>query len=136
DDRDEIGSFKEQHLQVGTGSTDFIGGIELTLEGRGPGEMWIGGLRGRVNGSNGRGFQYGNVIFYDVGYVHPVGREGAAVLEFNGRIADKDRMEDGSDDPSSGGHLGYLSLSYRHGLKGNMGIIATVQVPVWKQLNG
>ena len=58
------------------------------------------------------------------------------MLEFNGRIADKDRTQDGSDDPSSGGHLGYLSLSYRHGLKGNMGIIATVQVPVWKQLNG
>jgi hypothetical protein len=135
-DRDELGGLKEQHLQVGTGSTDFIGGVQFSLEGKRPGQMWIGSLRGRANGSNSRHFQYGNVIFYDVGYVQPVGREGAAVLEFNGRIAEKDRNEDGSRDPNSGGHLGYLSLSYRHEIKGGFGLIGTVQVPVWKQLNG
>ena len=100
------------------------------------GELFMTGLRGRLNGSNGRGFHYGDVIFYDVGYVRPVSRETAAVLEFNGRIADKDRTEDGGRDPNSGGHIGYVSVSVRHGLKGGFGLIATYQIPVWRQLDG
>jgi hypothetical protein len=134
--RDSIGDLKEQHLQVGSGSTDVIAGIQLTREGVHPGSLWLANLRGRVNGTNGRGFHYGDVIFYDVGYVHPVGINGAAVVEFNGRIADKDKNEDGSIDGNSGGHLGYVSLSFRQGFKQGLGVIASMQVPVWKQLNG
>lgn len=136
DARNASGDFKEQHLQIGSGSTDVMAGVQLTMEGRKPGQLWLANVRGRVNGSNGRGFHYGDVIFYDLGFVQPVGRAGAAVLEFNGRIADKDRNEDGTIDQNSGGHLGYISLSYRQGFKQGLGIIATIQVPVWKQLNG
>jgi len=134
-DKDSDGALREQHLQVGTGSTDVILGAEFSMEGS-QGSMWIAGIRGRINGSNNRHYSFGNVLFYDLGYVKPVGHGGAVVLDFNGRIADKDRTEDGSKDTNSGGHLGYLSFSYRQGLKHDVGVIATYQVPVWKQLNG
>jgi hypothetical protein len=135
-DRDAAGVLKEQHLQVGTGSTDVSAGVALTWEGKAPGELWFAGLRGRVNSSNSRHYRFGNVLFYDLGYMHPVGSKGAVVVEFNGRFAEKDTMEDGSRDDDSGGHLGYISLSYRHGLAHDFGLIVTYQQPIIKNLNG
>ena len=132
----EEGVRREEHLQLGTGSTDVTLGIDVTGEAKTPGDLWFGGLRERVNGKNGRGYHYGDVTLYSAGYAHALPQNTQVVLEFNGRIAGKDRTEDGSRDENSGGHLGYAAASVRKSLGGGLGAIATIQQPVLKHLHG
>src|SRR5579884_3392392 len=134
--RDAAGNLKDQHLQPGTGSADVSAGVNFTWEGKRPGSLWFTGLGIRRNGSNSRGYHFGNVLFYNFGYARPVDRSSALVLEFDGRIAGKDRQEDGTLDSNSGGHLGYLALSYRRNLVYGIGLIASYQFPVLSHLNG
>ncbi len=133
---DGSGALRDQHIQLGTGSVDFVAGATVTMEGSKPGDIWFAGLKGRRNGSNDRGYHYGDVYFYNLGLLRPVGHGAAAVIEFNGRIADKDTMEDGTKDPNTGGLVGYLSLTYRKNLGSSMGLIATLQEPVLTKLYG
>lgn len=134
--KDETGARKEEHLQLGSGSTDVIVGVAFTGEVGSKGDLWFGGLRQRVNGTNSEHFHYGNVTLYSAGYSHALSEQAQAILELNGRIADKDKLADGSHDDNSGGHLGYLSASYRQTLGPQLGLIATYQQPVLKQLHG
>lgn len=134
--RDPNGTLRDQHVQLGTGSWDVGAGVNITGEGRKVGQLWFAGLRTRMNGTNNRGYHYGDVLFYDAGFVQPLAGRSALVAEFNGRVAGKDRREDGTLDGNTGGHLGYVSLSYRVGLAGQLGLIATWQQPVLRQLNG
>ena len=134
--RDSTGALRDQHLQPGTGSTDLVFGTAFTGELNTHGELWFAGLRGRINGSNGHGYHYGSVVFYNVGYSHALSSKDSVVLELNGRVADIDVREDGTHDPDSGGHVGYLSVSYRRSLGSDFGVIATYQHPVMKNLNG
>ena len=68
--------------------------------------------------------------------MRPLGNDGAGVVEFNGRIADKDTLEDGTKDANTGGLVGYLSLTYCKSLGSNIGLIATLQEPVLTKLYG
>ncbi len=132
--KDGLGVLRDEHEQLGTGSTDVSLGVSLTAEGP-QHSLLFGGLSGRRNGSNSRHFHYGDAWFYDLGMSHPLDPGSAIVLEVNGRITGKD-SDAGVLDDESGGHLMYLSLSYRRGLTKEMGIIATVQQPVISNLNG
>lgn len=132
----DTGALKEQHLQLGSGSIDVSPGVSVTWEGKHPGEIGYAGLRYRLNGTNNRAFRYGNTFFYNLGWMRPVNARTAFALEFNGRIANKDHQSNGTVDENSGGHLGYLSFSWRQDLGKDFGLIATYQQPVWKQLNG
>lgn len=132
--RGSDGNLLEEHSQIGTGSTDYTLGVRATSEvGRG---LAFAGLRYRANGENGRGFRYGNVTFYNVGYSMTLDEQSSLILEFTGRIADRDRVGDGTKDPESGGHLGFLSLSARRSLGGGLGLIASYQTPLVRKLNG
>jgi len=133
--RDSNGVLKEQHVQLGTGSTDFGIGITATRD-LGMSRMGFLGLHQRFNGSNSRGYRYGNTFFYNVGYSAPLNDLASYVVEWNGRISNKDRTETGEMDPESGGHLGYLSLSLRYRLGTDYGLILGYQLPVFEHLNG
>lgn len=133
--RDSGGTLKEQHLQVGTGSTDFQIGVNLTTE-AGVGGLVFGGLGARVNGHNSRDYHYGNALFYNIGYSRSIAPQTLGVIEFNGRVVGKDRVEDGSLDGESGGSLAYLSFSVRRSLGQGFGLIVGVQKPIWSHLNG
>lgn len=146
---DASGSRLEEHSQLGTGSTDFSLGLIATMEDPGHG-LWFAGLRGRWNGTNSTGYHYGDTLFYNVGYSRTLTKSSALVLEFNGRIAGKDRVGESHEeeeeespahggsgfDENSGGHFGYLSLSYRQDLGKEYGLVATYQLPVVRNLNG
>ncbi|MBS1703997.1 MAG: transporter [Armatimonadetes bacterium] len=129
------GDRMDEHTQLGTGSTDLSFGLLATMEG-GESNLWFAGLTSRWNGRNGTGYHYGNTVFYNVGMSHTLSADSSVVLEFNGRMAARDRMEDGTLDGDSGGHFGYLSVSYRRALGQNTGLIASYQIPVVRQLNG
>lgn len=132
--KDSAGDRMEEHSQLGTGSTDFVLGIQAASGCKSG--LTFGGLRYRMNGSNDTHYRYGNVVFYNVGYSHKLDANSSVVLEWNGRIAKKDRMDDGSMDDNSGGHFGYLSLSYRKSITPDLGLIGSVQLPVIRNLNG
>lgn len=134
-EREENGDLKEQHLQLGTGSTDVTGGVSFTWQGPHHLGLWYGGLSGRVNGSNSRGFRYGSAIFYSLGYSHPLS-SGAVGLELNGKVVAKDRREDGSDDENSGGHVLFAALNVRWPVTKEIGLILSYQHPVLRSLNG
>lgn len=129
------GDRMDEHTQLGTGSTDLSFGLLATMEG-GESNLWFAGLTSRWNGRNGTGYHYGNTVFYNVGMSHTLSADSSVVFEFNGRMAAHDRMEDGTLDGDSGGHFGYLSVSYRRALGQTTGLIASYQIPVVRQLNG
>jgi hypothetical protein len=133
--RNEGGDLKEEHLQLGSGSTDFVIGVSITRD-LGSGRLGFVDLRHRFNGENSRHFRYGDATFYSVGYSAPLAGATSYVIELNGRISKKDRNEDGSLDPESGGHLAYLSLSLRQNLGQNYGLVMGYQLPIISQLNG
>jgi hypothetical protein len=134
--RESGGGFREQHLQTGTGSTDVTGGVSVTWEGAEHKGLWFADLQGRVNGSNSRGFHYGNAAFYGLGYSHTLDTSSALVLELNGKLVEKDRVEDGSKDPNSGGHVLFGSASYRRAIGQGFGLILSYQQPLFQRLNG
>lgn len=133
--KDGDGERLEEHSQIGTGSTDFSIGVLATSELK-SGNLVFGGLRARFNGENGEGYRYGNVLFYNLGYSHKLSEKGSIVFELNGRIASKDKPEGGGSDENSGGHFGYLSLSYRQSYGKDLGFVGTYQIPVIRSLNG
>lgn len=133
--KDSSGNVLEAHSQVGTGSTDITIGVVATGDLKN-GDLLFAGLSSRINGSNREGYRYGNVLFYNLGYSHKLSSNSSMVFEFNGRFANKDRTEDGSKDENSGGHFGYLSISYRQSLSKEYGLIGTYQLPVIRSLNG
>lgn len=133
--KDAMGDPLEAHSQIGTGSTDLAIGLVATTELK-RGDLLYGGLSTRINGSNQAGYRYGNVVFYNLGYSHPLSSSSSMVIEFNGRLAQRDLMDTGERDENSGGHLGYLSASYRQSFSGDYGFVGTFQVPVIRSLNG
>ena len=133
--KDAVGDRLEEHSQLGTGSTDFSLGLVATMEDPGKG-LWFAGLRGRWNGKNKEDYRYGNALFYNIGYSKTLDPGAAVIFELNGRFAGKDRTESGEKDENSGGHFGYLSLSYRRDIGKELGFVAAYQIPVFRRLNG
>ena len=125
----------DEHTQLGTGSTDLSVGFLATTEDHQK-NLWFAGLRGRWNGRNGTGYHYGNAAFYNVGVSKDLNSASSLVLELNGRLAAHDRTDTGDLDPDSGGHFGYLSVSYRREMGPQTGLIASYQIPVIHRLNG
>jgi len=132
--KDSTGTLLDAHSQIGTGSTDFAVGL-LATQHLGS-DLAFGSLRYRINGANSSGYRYGQVGFYSFGVSHDLNPVSSLVLEINGRVAAKDRTDQGTNDDDSGGHFAYLSASYRRNLAADTGLIASVQVPVIRHLNG
>ncbi len=134
--RDANGDLKEQHLQVGTGSTDVSGGASFTWEGSRHKGLWYSGFTVRVNGSNNRHFHYGNAFFYGFGYSHPIRRDAALAFELNGKVVAKDTQEDDSKDDNSGGHVLFGAINLRWPMANDIGLIVSYQHPLYQNLNG
>ena len=134
--RDASGNLLEEHLQPGTGSTDIAFGVAFTKESHGFGSgLWYGGLQARINGRNSRGMQYGNALFYNFGYSHPIGKKAHASLELVGRFAQKDHASGVADD-NSGGHLLYLGAGLQAPLGEQFSVGIGWQLPILERLNG
>ena len=136
DSRRDGGQLLEQHLQPGSGSTDVTAGVSVTGEIGHRGQLWFASLRGRANGSNSRDYHYGDAFFYRAGYAHPVGPKTSVVVELDGRLSEKDTMDDGDKDGQSGGHALFGAVSVRHSLSRDYGVIAGYQALIANGLNG
>ena len=126
----------DEHLQPGTGSTDWFGGFSgvYLLDSR---SSFFGSTQYRKTGTNSVGYKYGNIAMANAGYEHKLGKRFDGAFELNFRDAGRD-VTDGSGalDPNTGGSLLYISPKLIVDLsKGLVGRLA-VQVPVVDGLNG
>lgn len=125
----------DEHLQPGTGSTDVFAGLSgfYLVDHR---SSVFGSVQLRRMGSNDFGYRYGDVTMATAGYERKITTKLDGVLTFDFRDAGRDLIEEGENDPNTGGKLLYLSpkLGFDFG-RGLVGRLA-VQVPVVEDLNG
>jgi hypothetical protein len=126
----------DEHLQPGTGSTDWFGGLSglYLLDSR---SSLFGSVQYRRAGANDFDYRYGSSTLANFGYERKLGRIWDAAVELNFRAAGRDEIDaEGILDPNTGGRLLYLSPRVIVDLwKGLVGRLA-VQVPVYRDLNG
>jgi hypothetical protein len=126
----------DEHLQPGTGSTDWFGGFSgvYLFNSR---SSFFGSTQYRRTGTNSFGYKYGNIAMANAGYEHKLGKRFDGALELNFRDAGRDVMDgSGALDPNTGGSLLYVSPRLIVDLgKGLVGRLA-VQFPVVDGLNG
>jgi hypothetical protein len=126
----------DEHLQPGTGSTDWFGGLSgvYLLDHT---SSLFGSVQLRRAGTNDFDYRYGNTTLANFGYERKLGRIWDAAVELNFRAAGRDEIDaDGFLDPNTGGRLLYVSPRVIVDLgKGLVGHLA-VQVPVYRDLNG
>lgn len=126
----------DEHLQPGTGSTDWFGGLSgvYLVDSN---SSFFGSTQYRKTGTNSAGYKYGNIAMANAGYEHKLGKRCDGALELNFRDAGRDVLDgSGALDPNTGGSLLYLSPKLIVDLsKGLVGRLA-VQIPVVDGLNG
>ena len=126
----------DEHLQPGTGSTDWFGGLSSVylLDAR---SSLFGSVQYRGTGTNDFGYHYGDSKLANFGYERKLGQIWDAAVELNYRDSKQDRVDAaGTLDPNTGGRLLYLTPRVIVDLgKGLVGRLA-IQVPVYKDLNG
>ncbi|HEV7783748.1 MAG TPA: hypothetical protein VGQ28_00340 [Thermoanaerobaculia bacterium] len=126
----------DEHLQPGTGSTDWFGGLSGVYLYTSRSSLF-GSTQYRRTGTNSSGYKYGNIAMANIGYEHKLGKRFDGALELNFRDAGRDVMDgSGAVDPNTGGSLLYLSPKLIVDLsKGLVGRLA-IQIPVADGLNG
>jgi hypothetical protein len=132
----EDGERIDEHVQAGTGSTDYFGGFSAIylLDQR---STLFGSVQARLTGENDFGYEYGDITLANVGYERKLGRLFDGAVELNYRDAGRDVIDhEGTEDPNTGGSVLYLtpklSVDLGRGFVGR----AALQVPVLKDLNG
>jgi hypothetical protein len=126
----------EEHLQSGTGSTDWFGGFSGVYLLNSQSSLFSS-VQYRRMGTNDFGYRYGDVKLLNFGYERKLGKRLDASLEANYRDAGEDRIdaEEGFD-PNTGGSVLYLSprlsADFGRGLVGRL----SFQIPVADHLDG
>lgn len=134
DAHDAAGDRFEAHLQPGTGAWSGTAGVAGSLS-LASSALSASVLR-RVNGTSDLAYHYGDVVLFNLGYARTLSPRWEGALELNGRSAERDRTEEGEDDPNSGGTLLYAAPSVRWSGIGAVAIDLLVQIPVAQSLNG
>jgi hypothetical protein len=99
----------DEHLQPGTGSTDWFGGLSgfYQVDTR---SALFASAQYRHTGRNDAGYQYGRVSLFNLAYEHKLGARWDGVLEANYRHAGRDELDhSGTSDPDTGGSMFYLT---------------------------
>jgi hypothetical protein len=135
-DISEGGERLDEHVQPGTGSTDWIVGFAgvLVLD---PKSTLFGSAQYRSTGTNSSGYRYGSFAVASAGYERSLGRVLDGVLQVDYRDARKDRIDDsGALDPDTGGGLLYLTPRLLVRLSAGLVGRVSAQIPVADSLNG
>ena len=136
-DRHLPGAEPNEHLQLGSGTYDKTVGLTYLF-----GDLpwtFFAEASARINGTNGRGFRYGNAIFGSLGARRAFFESQRLILslEAQARSAGKDRIGGGvSYDKDSGGQVYYGTASAAFAITDKLLIRGTLQVPVASALHG
>jgi hypothetical protein len=124
----------EQHLQPGSGAWSGTLGLNATGRALGMG-AWSTDLLVRTNGTSSHGYHYGNTYLYSGGLTSDPWRGARLIVRVDGRVAARDRTEDGIMDPNTGGAVTYLSPGLRWSRFG-LAVQGLLQIPVAQALFG
>lgn len=99
----------DEHVQPGTGSTDWFGGLSSSYQ-LNPRSALFASAQYRHTGRNDAGYRYGPVSLFNIAYEHKLGAKWDAVLEANYRHALRDEIDDTQvTDPDTGGSIVYVT---------------------------
>lgn len=126
----------DEHLQPGTGATDFFGGVAAAYLLDETSSLF-GSAQARRTGTNDFAYRYGSSLLANAGYERKVAPWLDAVLELNYRAAARDRVDaDGGRDANTGGSILYVTPRAAFDVGAGLVVRAAVQIPVVKNLNG
>ena len=118
-DRSSAGERLDEHVQPGTGSTDWFVGLSgfYQLDRR---SALFASAQYRETGRNDFGYRYGSATLFNFAYEHKIGARWDAVLEANFRDSKRDEVDaTGTPDGNTGGAIAYLTprilFDARHG---------------------
>jgi hypothetical protein len=139
DGKDSEGELLDAHVQLGTGSTDFLAGLSGFL-------AWdrtalIANLLGGITTKGANGHQFGNNLNYDLSAryrVYPSDYEGIqffATLGINGEWRGKE-LQDGTEVEDSGGNVTYVAPGIQIFFSPAISFEAVYQYPFLHGLHG
>jgi hypothetical protein len=136
-DASRNGERLDEHVQAGTGSTDWFGGLSGSYQ-IDPHSAIFASAQYRHTGRNDFGYRYGRIKLFNVAYEHKLGARWDAVLETNYRSAQHDEVDSlGTLDPDTGGSIVYLTPRLLFDAGGGWVLRASAQLPLSdSRLNG
>jgi hypothetical protein len=120
----------DEHVQPGTGSTDWFAGLSGSYQ-IDPRSAVFASAQYRHTGSNDFGYRYGRIGLFNFAYEHKLGARWDGVIEANFRNAGHDLTDmDGTIDPDSGGSISYLTPRILFDAGGGWVLRASAQIPL------
>jgi len=127
----------DEHLQPGTGSTDWFGGIAGSYQLDRKSALFAS-TQYRATGRNDAGYRYGNAWLLNLAYEHKFSTVVDGVIEANYRQAGIDKIgNSNATDPNTGGSIVYITPRVLFDVGQGWVIRAAVQIPATQSgLNG
>jgi hypothetical protein len=127
----------DEHLQPGTGSTDWFGGLAGSYQ-LDPRSALFSSVQYRTTGRNDTGYKYGNAFLVNVEYEHKLGTRLDAVVGLNYRNAGRDEVDaSGAHDEDTGGTMFFVTPQVLAEVGHGRVLRASVQIPLTQSgLNG
>jgi hypothetical protein len=127
----------DEHVQPGTGSTDWFGGLSGSYHIDRDSTLFLS-AQYRSTGRNAAGYRYGNAVLANVAFEHKLSARWDGVFEANYRHAGRDELDrSGALDGDTGGSMLYLTPRLLFDLGGGWVVRAAAQLPVAQSgLNG
>ncbi len=120
----------DEHVQPGTGSTDWFGGLSGSYQITPRSAVFVS-AQYRETGRNDVGYRYGRVTLLNVAYEHKVSTRWDAVVEANYRHAGFDQLDaQRAIDPDTGGSITYLTPRILFDAGGGWVLRASGQLPL------
>lgn len=131
-DMESNGQRLMEMVQPGTGSVDYSIGYAWTHR---EGNFTMDGdLIYRVTTENQEKYKFGNLLSYDLAGLYQM-KELYLMLEMNGRFWEMDEA-DGDEVGNTGGHQIFINPGVSYHIRPNLMLMASVQVPVYSNMNG
>lgn len=127
----------DEHVQPGTGSTDWFGGLSGSYQVN-PKSAVFASVQYRLTGRNDAGYQYGRVALFNLAYEHKLGNRWDGVIEANFRHAGYDQVDaSGVTDSDTGGSIVYVTPRLLFSVGNGWVLRAAAQIPLNQSgLNG
>jgi hypothetical protein len=127
----------DEHVQPGTGSTDWFGGLSGSYQ-VDPESAVFASVQYRVTGRSDVGYRYGRATLLNFAYEHKLNAKWDAVIEVNYRYAGLDQTDaSGVTDADTGGSIVYITPRLLFDAGNGWVVRASVQLPLTQSgLNG
>jgi hypothetical protein len=120
----------DEHVQPGTGSTDWFAGLSGSYQ-INPHSALFASVQYRHTGRNDFGYQYGRIKLLNLAYERKLSAKWDGVIEANFRNSGRDEIDSSGDtDPDTGGSIAYLTPHLLFDAGGGWVLRASAQIPL------